>query len=139
MPAENPLYNLKLMRTEGRIAKYPGQRPIQFGIAPSPCPAMSHHASPCRHLENSPSINLPHQNASPCRAPFPPSTARPGIRFPPASLPTAGLSAFGGAKKKVPALPFAASPYARSRNIWPTLRNTEDAASRTSGAALATA
>ena len=30
-------------------------------------------------------------------------------------------------------------PYTRSLNIWPTLKNTEDAASRTSGAALATA
>lgn len=29
-------------------------------------------------------------------------------------------------------------PYTRSLNIWPTLKNTEDAASRTSGAALAT-
>ena len=39
MSAENPLYDLNLMRAERRIAEHPGQCPVQFGIAP-PCSIM---------------------------------------------------------------------------------------------------
>lgn len=56
MSAENPLYDLNLMRAERRIAEHPGQRPVQFGIAPSSCSALFHHASPCDHHKKFSSI-----------------------------------------------------------------------------------
>ena len=99
MSAENPLYDLNLMRAERRIAEHPGQRPVQFGIAPSSCSACS--IMPLLAIITKISINL---NTI---------TKRVGPGYP-----------------RSPLHPFP--------QHLADAQKTEDAASRTSGAALAT-